>query len=233
MLKTTPLINPILIDDKLKYCKNVYKYCRQLSTASQENRKISEFESVINSEKLKAKNYFVIQDKCNVLTKLNEDNVSQLLETKVERIFKWIFNNNNCALVELKDKNYLLRQETRRNLGYESRKSLVSINNSRFISLNTCPKFLSNKRTARSSGDQNGSIEKLSKKRDVFLNVDYLRQMSKTNNELLRFLLDDKYISNLDLKLRYYIINQLETFICQSFFKDYRILPFGSTIAGI
>lgn len=231
----TPFKNSISIDDKLINCKNVYKFCKHLSTLSKENQKISEFESVINSEKLKAKKYFIIQDNCNVLSKLNKDNVSLLLDTGVDRIHKWVFKNNNCALVELEDDKYLMKHDVRRRLGFESRRSLQVINNSRFFALNDYPQLVTNKRTvSANNGGDNGAIERLtSKRRDIFLDVDYLRTTFKTNKELIACLLNGKCISDLDLKLRFYIINQLETMICQSFFRHHRILPFGSTIAGI
>ena len=235
MLKTLFGKNYVLFDDKLGFNRNVLSFCKHLSTNSSPNHRITEFESLITSEKIKAKNYLLIEDKCNVLAKLNSESVSLVLETKVNKVHKWTFNDKNCALVEINDDNYNLRRDIRRNFGIESKSKKPSVNSLRYICLNSCPKLLNDFSLRNSSKENPNSIQRLnSRKRDtLYLNVNHLRESFKSNEELLQYLLSDKDVSDLDLKIRFFITSQLERYICQSIFKDYQILPFGSSIAGV
>lgn len=231
MFKTLITKNSVLFDDKLK--KSVLNLCKHLSNFSS-NHWINDFESFISCEKLKAKNYFLIEDKCNVLNKLNAENMSVLLETKVNNVFKWTFDDKSCALIELNDKSYLLRREIRRSMGLENNinKKKFSVNNCRYLSITSCPKILS-KNSSNVKKNTNFIQRMDSRKKDnMYLSLDYLKTF-KSNEELLKFLLSDKNVSELDHKIRFFLISQLERYICQSSFKDYQILPFGSSIAGM
>ncbi|CAG2181128.1 unnamed protein product, partial [Oppiella nova] len=107
----------------------------------------------------------------------------------------------------------------------------VKTNGLKFITLKTCPRLSPNK---TNSGNNDVIRELTTRRRDAsYLNTNYLRQIMKTNEELLSYLVYDKHFDVLDLKLRFYIISQLEQYICHTFFKNHQILPFGSSIAGL
>ncbi|XP_054153143.1 poly(A) RNA polymerase, mitochondrial-like [Oppia nitens] len=209
------------------------------SVGSVPNEKLSEFESIIAAEKLKANNYLLIEDKCDVLSRLTPATLSQLLETRVDRVHKWQFSQNNCALVELYDPDYRLNRYILRNFGITTDKKQPPKYNLKFLSLNSCPKLLlpTNRHStaANNSGQRSEVIRELtSRRRDAYyLNASFMKQSFKTNDEIMKYLVSDKDFDDLDLKLRFYIISQLEQYICQSYFKSYHILPFGSSIAGL
>ena len=239
MFRTLIVMNHVLFEDKLalfcRFTSSFVNFCKHLSTNSLSNHRISEFESLIASEKMKAKNYLVIEDKCNVLPKLNCESVSLLLETQVNKVLKWTFNEKNCALIVINDQNYSLRRDIIRNCGIELKSKKTSINSLRYICLNTCPKLLNDSSLRNQNQRNTDSVQPLGsrKKESLYLNVNHLRESFKSNEDLLKYLLLGKNVSDLDLKMRFYILSQLERFVCHSYFKDYQILPFGSSIAGI
>ncbi|CAG2113147.1 unnamed protein product [Medioppia subpectinata] len=107
----------------------------------------------------------------------------------------------------------------------------------KFITLNACPPVLSANHKAGDQREEQKEIREMtSRRRDTYqLNVNYLRQCfgNKSNEELMLYLVNGKHWDELDLKLRFYIVSQLEQYVCQSHFKSYQILPFGSSIAGL
>jgi hypothetical protein len=149
----------------------------------------------------------------------------------VDQIFKWTFDKHNCSLIELNDENFLLHQNIRKSFGF-SDKSMIK--NTKIISINRWPKNFVHKPN-RNSNNSHKEVQQMNtrKQESNSLDVNQLKLLFKTNEEFLNFLLSDKHLNELGLKLRFFIITQLESFICNGLFNTYRILPFGSSIAGI
>ncbi|CAG2110173.1 unnamed protein product [Medioppia subpectinata] len=196
------------------------------------NQWFSEFERQMNGQKERADKYLLIEDKCQSLAKLNAKSLSQLLETKVNHIHKWVFNANHCALVELDDRRYTLRREITRQFQTSDqhtarhRSSPSMATQLKFITLNACPPVLSANHKAGDQREEQKEIREMtSRRRDTY--------QLNSNEELMLYLVNGKHWDELDLKLRFYIVSQLEQYVCQSHFKSYQILPFGSSIAGL
>ncbi len=206
--------------------------CRNLVTNIENNDKIEDFVSMIDKQKISAKKYLLIKDNINILSELNVENLSKLLDSKVDQIFKWNFNKQNCALIQLNDQNFLLHQNIRKSFGF-SDKSIIK--NTRIISINHWPKNYVQKSNRNSNNSHKEVVQRMNTRKHESngLDVNQLKLLFKTNEEFLNFLLSDKHLDELGLKLRFFIITQLEGFICNGLFNTYRILPFGSSIAGI
>jgi hypothetical protein len=198
-------------------------FCKKLSTNSTLN--VKQFESMIETEKKSAKKYLLLEDKCNILSKLNVENVSKLLDIKATDLWKWSFGSHNCALIQF-NKEIDVKNISNR-LGLNSNSFPI---NTRMISIDSVPKNWFSENNCNQSNDN--SIKTLSSKRDETLKVIESKNLYKTNEEFLNFLLNDKQLTELEIKLRFFVIIQLEELLCNGPFNKFVILPFGSSLAG-
>jgi len=203
--------------------EKVLQLCRKLSTNS--TQKLRNFESVIDSEKTSAKKYLLLEDKCNVLSKLNIENVEKLLDFKINSLWKYRYGSHNCCLVQL-NREIDVSHVTNR-FGYDSNSFPVK---TRMIRINSIPDKLLTDINNNESNDN--STEVLIRKRDDSLKVAALKRLFNTNEELLNYLLNHNQLNELTIKLRFFIILQLEELLCNGAFNQFRILPFGSSLAG-
>jgi hypothetical protein len=217
----------LLLRNNLNKSLNLVKVsqilCKKVSTNSTLN--VKQFESMIETEKKSAKKYLLLEDKCNILSKLNVENVSKLLDIKAIDLWKWSFGSHNCALIQF-NKEIDVKNISNR-LGFNSNSFAI---NTRMISIDSVPKKWFSENNCNQSNDN--SIKTLSSKRDETLKVIESKNLYKTNEEFLNFLLNDKQLTELEIKLRFFVIIQLEELLCNGVFNKFVILPFGSSLAG-
>jgi hypothetical protein len=217
----------LLLKNNLNKSLNLVKIsqilCKKVSTNSTLN--VKQFESMIETEKKSAKKYLLLEDKCNILSKLNVENVSKLLDIKAIDLWKWSFGSHNCALIQF-NKEIDVKNISNR-LGFNSNSFAI---NTRMISIDSVPKKWFSENDCNESNDN--SIKTLNSKRDETLKVIESKNFYKTNEEFLNFLLNDKQLTELEIKLRFFVIIQLEELLCNGAFNKFVILPFGSSLAG-
>lgn len=182
------------------------------------------FESTIQEEKLSANKYILLEDKCGSWAKLDSQIVSHLIQADVQHLHKYKFRGRHCALVQLKED---FDCDVNR-FGCDSNSFPMR---HRMICINSMPKISPKSTTSKESSE---SVTQLinTKEEGVFLNANELRRLFKSNEEMLNFLLTDRYLCRLSFMLRFFVIKQLEQLLCVGPFNQFQIMPFGSSLAG-
>ena len=177
-------------------------------------RSFDSFWQMVRTEKADAKNFILIEDRCSSIEKQTSQNLSQLLDTQVDQLYKYRIGRRAFSLVKLQDySNFTGRVEpaqTDRSFPIRTRMLILK---------NFKPQASENPTRVISD------ITKSKPGLDVWLR-------NKDVDEAANSISSASKMTQFGSKLRFFFLNQIEEIVCNGALSDFRILPFGSSVNG-
>lgn len=195
---------------------------REKKTNRNYHDRFESFHDMIGHEKLDAKNFVLLEDASNKIEALDITAMSRFLDWKVTKLFKYQVAKRKYALVGLEDYE-----------GFRSSSKRISLDGqlmpikSRLLRVNEVPSIY-----LPGGSHKSEELEDLAVSSKTRL-LTVKRILKTTNREGIEGAVESlahfASMSEFGYKSRYFLLNQLEEFICTGVFNGYEIHPFGSS----
>ena len=187
----------------------------------------------VKQEKASAKKSILVEDKCGCVNLINENYFEQIFGEKVEKLWKYKYMKKDCILVQFQNEISQQKIDSQNAIGVSE--ASFPIKSRMFVLNSFVGKINQENQEKNTETRKNEDLIKLSPRNEDVdtYSANELKRLFQSNAELLKFLLQEKNLTELEMKLRFFMIIQLEQFLCSGIYNCFCILPFGSSFAGL
>jgi poly(A) RNA polymerase len=174
---------------------------------------------MMTKEKLEARKLILVEDKCGSIGYHSEETMTRLLQTEVDKVYRFAIGPRSFSLVKLTDIGHF-----RDNVSPSQADPLFPIHG-RILKLTKFPKNIV--KVAPTTKLQNLSLEKLTSNR----RIDILRK-NPDHETAINELVASSQMTEFGSKLRFFFLTHLEENLCSGIFSNFHLRPFGSSVNG-